>query len=430
MTTNARSKTIKVDALARVEGEGGLTVQVRGGKVSDVKLRIYEPPRFFEAFLRGRDFREAPDITARICGICPVAYQMSAVHAMEEALRRQRRRPAARAAPAALLRRVDREPRAARLHAARAGLPRLRERHPHGGRPRRRRGAGARAQEDRQRPRDPGRRPRDPPDQRPGRRLLPRARPGGSSAPLAERLKWARDARARDRALGRRRSSSPTSSRTTSSSSLRHPDEYPFNEGRIVSSQGLDIAVRSTRSTSSRSTSRTRTRCTRVRKGRGRVPRRPAGPLQPELRPAAAGGAGGGAGGGPRPDLPQPVPEHRGARGRDWSSPATRRCGSSTRTSRPTGRPCEVTPRDGTGHGCTEAPRGILYHRYRIDAEGLDRRRRRSSRRRRRTRRRSRTTSGASCRSRPRPARRRAHAGSASRRSATTTPASPARRTS
>ena len=85
MTTNARSKTITVDALARVEGEGGLTVQVRGGKVTDVKLRIYEPPRFFEAFLRGRDFREVPDITARICGICPVAYQMSSIHAMEAA---------------------------------------------------------------------------------------------------------------------------------------------------------------------------------------------------------------------------------------------------------------------------------------------------------------------------------------------------------
>ena len=54
--------------------------------MTDVKLRIFEPPRFFEAFLRGRDFREVPDITARICGICPVAYQMSACHALEKAL--------------------------------------------------------------------------------------------------------------------------------------------------------------------------------------------------------------------------------------------------------------------------------------------------------------------------------------------------------
>ncbi len=80
------TKTIKVDYLARVEGEGALNVVIRDGKVREAELRIFEPPRFFEAFLRGRAYSEAPDITARICGICPVAYQMSAVHAMEDAL--------------------------------------------------------------------------------------------------------------------------------------------------------------------------------------------------------------------------------------------------------------------------------------------------------------------------------------------------------
>lgn len=79
-------KKIKIDALARVEGEGGLFLQIRDGAVTAAELRIFEPPRFFEAFLRGRSYEEAPDITARICGICPVAYQMSAVHAMEDAL--------------------------------------------------------------------------------------------------------------------------------------------------------------------------------------------------------------------------------------------------------------------------------------------------------------------------------------------------------
>ena len=78
-----QTKTIKTDYLARVEGEGGMRVEIENGRVTDVRLRIYEPPRFFEAFLRGRGFMEAPDITARICGICPVAYQMSAVRAME-----------------------------------------------------------------------------------------------------------------------------------------------------------------------------------------------------------------------------------------------------------------------------------------------------------------------------------------------------------
>ena len=74
-----KTRTITVDYLARVEGEGALLVKIKDGVVADVKLKIFEPPRFFEAFLRGRKFTEAPDITARICGICPIAYQMSAV---------------------------------------------------------------------------------------------------------------------------------------------------------------------------------------------------------------------------------------------------------------------------------------------------------------------------------------------------------------
>ena len=78
-------RTIRVEALSRVEGEGGLTIRLRDGSVESVELRIYEPPRFFEAFLRGRSADEVPDIVARICGICPVAYQMSAVQAIENA---------------------------------------------------------------------------------------------------------------------------------------------------------------------------------------------------------------------------------------------------------------------------------------------------------------------------------------------------------
>jgi len=78
-------RTIRVEALSRVEGEGGLSIHLRDGAVEAVELRIYEPPRFFEAFLRGRAPEEVPDIVARICGICPVAYQMSAVQALERA---------------------------------------------------------------------------------------------------------------------------------------------------------------------------------------------------------------------------------------------------------------------------------------------------------------------------------------------------------
>jgi coenzyme F420-reducing hydrogenase alpha subunit len=79
-------RTIRVGAISRVEGEGALNVTVRDGKVVAAVLNIYEPPRFFEAFLRGREVREVTDIVARICGICPVAYQMSAAHALEKAL--------------------------------------------------------------------------------------------------------------------------------------------------------------------------------------------------------------------------------------------------------------------------------------------------------------------------------------------------------
>lgn len=83
--SHRNQRSLRVSALARVEGEGAMHVRVDGGLVTDVELRIYEPPRFFEAFLRGRGHTEPPDITARICGICPVAYQTSACLAIEDA---------------------------------------------------------------------------------------------------------------------------------------------------------------------------------------------------------------------------------------------------------------------------------------------------------------------------------------------------------
>ena len=80
------SRVIKVDALARVEGEGALYVRIKDHVVQDIKFRIFEPPRFFEALLQGRQYSDAPDITARICGICPIAYMLGACQAMEDAL--------------------------------------------------------------------------------------------------------------------------------------------------------------------------------------------------------------------------------------------------------------------------------------------------------------------------------------------------------
>lgn len=72
-----------VRQLTRVEGEGRLELAVRDGAVTTARLEIFEAPRYFERLVVGRDANEVIDIVARICGICPVAYQMSAVHAFE-----------------------------------------------------------------------------------------------------------------------------------------------------------------------------------------------------------------------------------------------------------------------------------------------------------------------------------------------------------
>ena len=78
-----KSIKIHVPVLARVEGEGALELSIQDNNITNLKLNIYEPPRFFEKFLEGRDHQDVIDIVARICGICPVAYQMSAAQALE-----------------------------------------------------------------------------------------------------------------------------------------------------------------------------------------------------------------------------------------------------------------------------------------------------------------------------------------------------------
>lgn len=81
--SNGEPRVIRVPILTRVEGEGALDIRFHGREPTEVHLRIYEPPRFFEAFLRGRPMEDVADITSRICGICPIAYQMTAVQALE-----------------------------------------------------------------------------------------------------------------------------------------------------------------------------------------------------------------------------------------------------------------------------------------------------------------------------------------------------------
>ena len=82
MTDNRK---ITVNALTRVEGEGKFVLRHKDGEVLEASLSIFEAPRFFESFLRGREPDETVDIVARICGICPVAYQVGASRAFERA---------------------------------------------------------------------------------------------------------------------------------------------------------------------------------------------------------------------------------------------------------------------------------------------------------------------------------------------------------
>jgi sulfhydrogenase subunit alpha len=362
------SKTIRVDYLARVEGEGALYVKIKENKVIDVKLKIFEPPRFFEAFLRGRSFTEAPDITARICGICPIAYQMSSCHAMEDACGV----------------RVDGQLRALRrliycgewieshvLHVAMLhapGLSGLRERHPHGQRPSRSRPESPQAQEDRQRARRVlGR----------GARIHPiNVRVGGfykvptksELQRLAEDLKWARDA-AYDLVRWTGTLEFPDFEQDYEFVALRHPDEYPFNEGRLVSTKGLDIAIREYEEHFVEEHVEHSNALHSVIKGRGNYF---VGPLARyninfDKLPRSVQKAAKDAGLGPVCKNPFKSIIVRSIETLYACEEALRIISEYEMPERPY---VEVQPRAGVGCGCTEAPRGILYHRYRIDDTG------------------------------------------------------------
>jgi coenzyme F420-reducing hydrogenase alpha subunit len=362
-----KTRTIKVDWLARVEGEGGLFVKVRNHSVVDVKLNIFEPPRFFEAFLRGRHFAEAPDITARICGICPIAYQMSAVHAMESAcgatvegqLRALRRliycgewieshalhvymlhAPDFLGYADAIQMAKDHSQevqRGLRLKKAGNAIVTLvggREIHPINVR------VG-------------------------GFYKLP-ARQDLLS--LAEELKWARDA-ALETVRFVARLPFPEFEQDYLFVALRHPNEYPFNEGRVVSNRGLDIAIADYEKSFSEEhvAHSTALHSTLAQHGPYFV-----GPLArynlnfDRLSPLAQTAARE-AGLGPTCRNPFQSIVVRSVETVYACDEALRIIGAYERPELPA---VDVQPRASTGFGCTEAPRGILYHRYKIDASG------------------------------------------------------------
>jgi coenzyme F420-reducing hydrogenase alpha subunit len=368
MSTNGRSQTIRVDALARVEGEGALQIRLRGGEVSDVKLRIYEPPRFFEALLRGRRFSEAPDITARICGICPIAYQMSAVHALEAAfgvrvegpLRDLRRLIycgewiESHGLHVYMLHAPDFLGYESAIHMAKD--------HPEAVQ----RGLALKKVGN------------ELVTLLGGREIHPiNVRVGGfyrvptraELRPLSIKLEEAR-LLALETVRFVAAFEFPEFEQDYEFVALRHPAEYPFNEGRLVSSKGLDIAVSEFEEHFVEEHVAHSNALHAVHKGRGAYH---VGPLARyslnfDRLPASVQAAAREAGLGPTCRNPFKSIVVRALETLYACEEALRIIAAYEPPDRPA---VEVLPRAGVGHGCSEAPRGILYHRYRIDASGL-----------------------------------------------------------
>jgi coenzyme F420-reducing hydrogenase alpha subunit len=364
----ARTHVIKVDALARVEGEGALTVRVRAGKVEEIAFRIFEPPRFFEAFLRGRAPAEAPDLTARICGICPVAYQMSSVHAIENAL------GVAVPKPIRELRRLlycGEWIESHVLHVYMLHAPdflgyedalRMAKDHPdaveRGLRLKKAGNAIVAALG--------------------GREIHPvNVRLGGfykapsrrDFAPLAESLKRARD-EAVETVAWTASLPCPDLEPGYPFVALRHPSEYPFNEGRVVSDRGLDIDVRDYDAHFTEEHVARSNALHSILKGQGAYFVGPlaryslnADRLSPIARDAAKK-----AGLGPVCRNPFKSIVVRAVETL-YAVDEALRILESYEPPDPPAVPAPLRP--GTGHAATEAPRGLLYHRYRIGEDGL-----------------------------------------------------------
>jgi coenzyme F420-reducing hydrogenase alpha subunit len=358
---------IEVGYLARVEGEGGLTVRLRDGVVADVELRIFEPPRLFEAFLRGRRADETPDITARICGICPVAYQMSACHAVENAL------GVRVGGPLRALRRLlycgewieSHTLHVVMLHAPdflgyESAVDMARD---HGAAVRR---GLALKKAGNEILRVLGGREVHPVNVRLGG--FYRAPTRAELAPLAERLREARDL-ALETVRWVAGFEFPEIERDYEFVALRHPDEYPLNEGRIASSRGLDIAAEAYDAHFSEDQVPYSTALRSTLEGRnylvGALARFALNfdRLSPVAREAAREA-------GLRAPCRNPF---RAIVVRAvevlWACDEALRIIAEYE---PPPAPAVPLPaRAATGFACTEAPRGLLYHRYRLDAAGL-----------------------------------------------------------
>jgi sulfhydrogenase subunit alpha len=362
------AKSLKVDFLARVEGEGGFRVKIKDHRVSEAKLNIFEPPRFFEAFLRGRKYSEAPDITARICGICPVAYQMSACHAAEDAFC---------AKPDGAIRELRRllycgewmESHALHIYLLHApdflgyeDAIQMAKDHPdavHRGLRLKKIGNAIMTLLG-------------------GREIHPiNVRVGGfykvpSKAQLqtlVEDLKWAREA-SLETTRWVATFTFPDFQRDYEFVALRHPQEYPLNEGRLVSNKGLDIPISEYEQHFAEEQVQHSNALQSVLQERGPYFVGPLARYNLNFDKLST--------------LAQEAAKQSGL-ARECRNPfqgilvraveTVYACDEALRIianyETPERAHIEVTPRVGTGHGCTEAPRGILFHMYRYDERGF-----------------------------------------------------------
>jgi sulfhydrogenase subunit alpha len=363
-----KSRTIKVDYLARVEGEGALHVKIRNNTVTDVKFKIWEPPRLFEALLRGRNYSEAPDITARICGICPIAYQMSAAQAMEGAF------GVTVAGQLRALRRLIYCGEWIESHALHVFLLhapdflgyedsiQMAKDHPEivqKGLQLKKVGNELMA--------FLGGREVHPINLRVGG--LYRAPTKRELAPFIDKLKWGRDA-ALEAVRWTATLPFPDFEQDYEFVALRHPDEYAITEGRLVSNKGLDIALSEYDDHFVEEHVPYTNALHSVLKERGVYL---VGPLArynvnfDKLSPLAQQAARD-AGLGPVCRNPFKSIIVRSVEILYAYDEALRIIDEYEMPERPA---VEVQPRAATAYGCTEAPRGILYHRYRVDDQGV-----------------------------------------------------------
>jgi sulfhydrogenase subunit alpha len=365
--TRAKTRRIVVNPLARVEGEGELHLTIRGNRVTEAKVKIVEPPRLFEAILRGRQFTEVPDITARICGICPVAYQMGSVQALERIgnltidpqVRRLRR-----------LLYCGEWIESHVLHIYMLHAPdflgyddaiRMAADHP----------------TDVQRGLRLKQIGNDVVRIVGGREIHPiNVRVGGfyrvptveELQRLVEPLAWARDA-ALETVRWVAGFEYPDFEQDLPQVALVHPDEYPMNDGRLGSTRGLDIPV------PEYDTHFTEEHVEHSTALHSVGPRREpyiVGPLARYTLNYAR-----------LPDVARTAARAAGL-GQTCHNPfqsiivraveTVAACDDALRLIAEYEPPAEpavpAPPTAGTGSGCTEAPRGICYHRYRVDARG------------------------------------------------------------